>query len=124
MAGSYRSDATAGQTSGIRETVRPQTVLAVEARSTPSRYATREGCWRSRSVRRSGPVTRESPHDPQTVFRGIPPLLAQDRSQDRQAPQPRYLQEPRYGGEAREGGAILQTPLIDAQTRIALGLPS
>ena len=30
MAGSYRSDATAGQTSGIREAIRPQTVLAVE----------------------------------------------------------------------------------------------
>src|SRR6185312_13376564 len=45
-------------------------------------------------------------YDPQTCVWRISPLFAKEKSQDRQAPQPRQLQIARGGGKARARGAV------------------
>ena len=49
--------------------------------------------------------------------RRIPPLFAQDRSEDRQAPQPRHLRLARGGRAARARSAVLQAALTRAMAK-------
>ena len=70
----------------------------------PCRAQARVSAGRPRSCMRS----RRCANDPQAEIRRIPPLLAQGRSEDRQAAQPRHVQESRGGGETRARSAVLQ----------------
>src|SRR5436190_1643482 len=62
---------------------------------------------------KQGARRRQRPYDdPQAQDRRVPPVLAQDRSEDRQAPQPRHLRDARQGREARARSAVLQAALM------------
>jgi hypothetical protein len=80
--------------------------------------AATHGGWRRSSIRK-----QEFGDDPLALVRRIPPLLAQDRSQDRPAAQSRHLQVAGRGREARAGGAVLQAALSGIDPKMALGLP-
>src|ERR1700691_6159099 len=60
---------------------------------------------------------RGARHDPQAAFGQIPPLFTKSKSQDRKAPQPRYLPLARRRLEARTRGAVFQAPLTGASRR-------
>jgi hypothetical protein len=58
--------------------------------------------------------SREPRGDSQAQVGRVPPLLAKDRSEEGQAPEPRHVQEPRCRGEARARGSVLQAQLSPA----------
>src|SRR5436309_9715303 len=61
-------------------------------------------------------------HDPQAFLRQIPPLLAQEEPENRQAPQSRHLCIARGRAQARARGPVLQTPLIFLKAGFAIPL--
>src|SRR5262245_52216776 len=51
-------------------------------------------------------------HDPQAEVRRVPPLLKEDRPEDRQATEPRHVRHARASRAARARGAVLQTQAL------------
>src|SRR5262245_52376934 len=56
-------------------------------------------------------------HDPQTFLRQIPPLLTQEKPEDRQAPQSRHVCFARGSAQARARGPGLQAALMRPHVR-------